>query len=281
MTVDWIGSSRGSYPPSRWARPPPSQPREESRSPLRRSRARDPSSRGPAELAPPLGLGPRRGRGRSCSGGGSAPPAQPGRGSASGSPLGTHLLRRAPSHPRTQRRHARTRARAAALPRAAVRTHTHALRDGPGLGRWTRELRTSRPYLQARSCDRAGRGAGGALPRPRPGSRGPAAHGPRRVRALSRRAPASAAAPPSLVRNLEGSCAPRGPCAAPARRSRRPSPARCELSPAPRAPRPLPLRPPPARRAPPRPRPRRGPRPPPASGRVGPAPGAPPALSGA
>lgn len=141
----------------------------------------------------------------------------------------------------------------------------------------TRELRTSRPYLQARSCGRAGRGAGGALPGPRPGFPGPAAHGPGRVRAPSGREPAAAAAPPSLVHNLEGSCAPRGPGAAPARLSQRPSPARSEPSPAPRAPRPLPLAPPAraARASPARPAPRPAlapplvrlaPRPPPSAG---------------
>ena len=57
-------------------------------------------------------------------------PPGPGWGSESRSPPGARLLRRAPSHPRTQRQHARTGARAAALPGAAVRTHTRALRDG-------------------------------------------------------------------------------------------------------------------------------------------------------
>jgi hypothetical protein len=63
--------------------------------------------------------------------------------------------------------------------------HTHARpKGGPGTrgeGPGDGEQETIRPYLQARSCGRAGRGAGKALPGPRPGSRGPAAHGPRRA----------------------------------------------------------------------------------------------------
>lgn len=107
----------------------------------------------------------------------------------------------------------------------------------------TRELRTSRPYLQGRSLGRAGRSAGGALPGPRPGSRSPAAHGPGRVRVPSGWEPAAAAAAsPSLVRNLKGLCAPHRPRASRARFSRRPSPARSESSPTPHAPRPAPLR---------------------------------------
>lgn len=139
--------------------------------------------------------------------------------------------------------------------------------------------RTSRPYLQARSCGRAGRGAGGALPGPRPASRGPAAHGPRLVQAPSGRELALAAAPPSVVHNLEGSCAPRWPGAAPARLSWRRSSARSELSPARCARPPVPaptLRPCGAR--PPGPTPAASSAP---SRRAGPAPAAPPALRGA
>lgn len=106
--------------------------------------------------------------------------------------------------PRTQRRHARTGARAAAFLGVAVLTQTHTLTDRPGLmDEGTRELRTSRPYLHARSCGRAGRGAGGKLPGSRPGSRGSAAHDLRRVWTPSGQEPALAATPPSLVHNLE------------------------------------------------------------------------------
>lgn len=141
----------------------------------------------------------------------------------------------------------------------------------------TRELRTSRPYLQGRSLGRAGRSAGGALPGPRPGSRSPAAHGPGRVRVPSGWEPAAAAAAsPSLVRNLKGLCAPHRPRASRARFSRRPSPARSESSPTPHAPRPAPLHSrPPARAA------RASLAPPPAEPRPRPLSAAPPAFRGA
>lgn len=198
--------SLGKRPPA--PRPPP------------QALARDPLLQGAHRARPPPGLGPGKGRGAQLLRGCSAPPATPaqpglvaggaarGGGSRSRSPPGAHLLRRAPSHPRTQRQHARTGARGAALPGAAVRTQ-HARPQGPTGFRvmdWGDEGtgRTSRPYLQARSCGRAGRGAGGALPGPRPASRGPAAHGPRRVQAPSRRELALAAAPPFVVHNLEG-----------------------------------------------------------------------------
>lgn len=145
------------------------------------------------------------------------------------------------------------------------RAHTHARPQGQMGSRVmdgrTRELRTSRPYLQARSCGRVGRDAGGALSGPRSGSRGPAIHGPRRVRAPSRRELALAAAPPSVVHNLEGSCASHWPGAAPARLSRRLSAARSEPGLSGAHPARSSSYPSPVRRAPSWPRPRREPRP--------------------
>lgn len=194
-------------------------------------------------------------------------PPGPGWGSESRSPPGgasppSRSL--PPAHTKT------TRADRGACGRApqSSSAHTHARPQGRMesgvMDGGTRELRTSRPYLQARSCGREGRGAGGALPGPRPASRGPAAHGQRGVRGPSGRELALAASPPSVVHNLEGSCAPHWPSAAPVRLSRRPSAARSEPSPAQRAPRPLPLlpsaraarafpAPPPPRARPPRP----------------------------
>lgn len=94
---------------------------------------RIPSCRGPAALAPPTSQGPMRGKGLSCSGGGLLPAPSPSFPLLSTSPRQwvwdpipegfiPSVARPPPSHRCTQR-HARTRARAAALPGEAVSTH--------------------------------------------------------------------------------------------------------------------------------------------------------------
>ena len=92
-----------------------------------------PSSRGPAAFSPPLALGPRRGRGRSCSGGVLAPPvtpAQPGVGVGEPIPAGgarPWSSSLPPAHTKT------TRADRGACGRApwGSGAHTHACPQGP------------------------------------------------------------------------------------------------------------------------------------------------------
>lgn len=151
------------HPCSRLALPAAATARGRGRAPSTPARDPPPGSRCPHP--PPAGPGPGRGRRHSCSGGGSAPPvtpAPPGMGVGSRSPQGAHLLRPAPSHPRTQR--LRTHADRGACGRAlgaAALTHIHARPQGPlgfgvthgGRGTWGRAGRT---YRRAAAAGRAG-----------------------------------------------------------------------------------------------------------------------------
>lgn len=138
---------RGPHPHSRLT-PPPSAPSVGKKPGRPLPQPETPSSKGPAPLALPLDRGPSRGRGRSWSRGGSAPPAAP-RPARDGDPRADpsrgrvpSLARPPPSHPRTQRRHARTEACAAALRGAAVLTQRTSQGTDRGPGERTRERGT-------------------------------------------------------------------------------------------------------------------------------------------